>query len=328
MHDGIAHRLNADVLDRAAVVFGDCIEAGALQSCFFVVFAGDARGELLQRRLDAGIAVGAVQLRLLPLQHRGDGMNHVVLRVVQARQPRHQLTDGLQMRQQIVEFDDERQEVVPRQGRFLPQRLQVVLEGVCAAFDRGHAQGRGLSLDRVYLPEQRVELLAKYTFFPGGLAQHRVDHFHGGVGVVQERFQLRRIDVQNTQQGIDLTLSLVLRGLQFVREFHPGGHVRNGHQHIGHLSVDAHPVKIELQIAGVEFAAAGVQMHLHFAQWIDGLDQLLVGALGPKDFDELEGGRQGPLRHDVPEQIFKGKTGEILALEQGFQCAGISRSDL
>src|SRR5216684_9137540 len=124
------------------------------------------------------------------------------------------------MRQQIIELDDERQEVVPRQARLLPQRLQVVLEGVRAALDRGQAQGGSLSLDRVYLPEQGIELLAKYAFFAGRLAQHRVDHFHGGVGVVQERRELRMIDVENSQQSIDLTLSLTLRGLQFVRQIH------------------------------------------------------------------------------------------------------------
>src|SRR5882762_4315037 len=114
------------------------------------------------------------------------------------------------MRQQIIELDDERQEVITRQARLLPQQLQVVLEGVRAALDRGQAQGGGFSLDRVYLPEQRIELLAKYTFFAGRLAQHRVDHFHGGIGVIQERRELRRIDVQNAEQRVDLTLSLVL----------------------------------------------------------------------------------------------------------------------
>ncbi len=243
-------------------------------------------------------------------------MGDVLLRALQSRQPRHQVADGLQMSQKIVELDDQRQEVVPRQGGFVAQRLQIILEGMRAGFDRGQTQGGGFSLDRMHLPEQCIELLAEHALLARRLAQHRVDHFHGRIGVVQERRQLRRIDVQNAQQRIDLALSLALRGLQFIRQIHAGAHVRYRHQYMGHLAIDPYPVKIELQVARVELAVAAVEVDLHFAQGIDGLDQLLVGAFGPEDFDELQGGRQSPLRDDVLEQALEGETGEILALEQ------------
>ena len=231
------------------------------------------------------------------------------------------------MRQQVVELDDQRQEVVSRQRRLLLQRLQIILEGVRAALDGRQAQGRSLALHGVHLPEQSVQFLAEHAFLARRLAQHRVDHFHSRVGVVQERRQLHRIYVQNAQQGIHLTLRLGLRGLKFIRQLHPGGHVRYGHQHMGHLAVDAHPVKIELQIARIEFAVAAVDVHFDFAERIDGLDEFLVGALGPEDFDELERRRQSPFRHDVLEQLLEGEAGEVLALEQRFQCARISRTD-
>ena len=207
----------------------------------------------------------------------------------------------------------------PDRARLVPQRLQILLEGVRAAFDRGHPKRRRLALDRVHLPEQGIELLAEHAFLAGRLAQHRVDHLHRGIGVVQERGQLRRIDVQNAEQRIDLALRLVLRGLQFPRQVHPRAHVGHRHQHMGHFAVDPHAVEIELQIARVEFAAAAVEVNFHFAQRIDGLDQLLVGALGPEDFDELQGGRQGLFRNDVLQQALEGQAREVLALEQRFQ---------
>ena len=246
---------------------------------------------------------------------------------VQTRQARHQVADGLQMGQQIVQFDDQRQEVVARQVRFLPQRLQVIFEGMRAAFDRGQPQGRRLALDRMHLPEQGVELLAEHALFARRLAQHRVDHLHGRIGIVQERRQLRRIDVQNAQQRIDLRLRLSLRGLQFAREIHAGADIRHRHQHVRHLAVDAHAVEFELQIARVESCRCRVEVHLHLAQRIDGLDQILVGALRPQDLDELQCGRQGLLGHDGLEQVLEGQAREVLALEQRFECAGIGRAD-
>ncbi len=92
LHDGVAHGLYADVLDGAPIVLGHRLEAGALETRFLVVFTGDARDELLQCCLDAGIGFAA--LPLLP-QHRGDGMDDIVLGKVQARQARYQLADGL-----------------------------------------------------------------------------------------------------------------------------------------------------------------------------------------------------------------------------------------
>src|ERR1022692_3323026 len=120
------------------------------------------------------------------------------------------------MRQKIVELDNQRQEVVPRQVGLVPERLQVVLEGMGATLDRREAQGRRLALDGVRLPEKSIELLTEHALFPGRLAKHRIDHLHCRVRIVQERRKLRGIDVQDAEQGVDLSLSLALRGLQFT----------------------------------------------------------------------------------------------------------------
>ncbi len=77
------------------------------------------------------------------------------------------------------------------------------------------------------------------------------------------------IDVQNSQQRIDLRLRLRLRGLQFAREIHAGGDIRHGNQHVGDLAVHAHAVEFELQIARREFALTRVEVHFDLAQRID-----------------------------------------------------------
>ena len=133
--------------------------------------------------------------------------------------------------------------------------------------------------------------------------------------------------MQNTQQRLDLTLSLGLQGLQLVRKIHPGGGVRHAYQYMADLPVHPHPMEIELQVACIEFPVAAVQVHLHLTQGIDGLDEIFVGALRPQDLDELECGREGPLRDHVFQQIFETKPGEVLAMEKRFQCPRISRTD-
>src|SRR5271165_7340857 len=150
------------------------------------------------------------------------------------------------MRQQIIQLDDEGKKIVARQVRFFAQQLQIILEGVRTALDRGQSQCCGLALYRVYLPEQSVQLLAECGLLARRLAQHRVDHLHGGVGVVQEGSKLLRIDVQNAQQGIDLRLRLILRRLQFAGEIHAGADVRYRHQDVRDLAVHADTMEFEL----------------------------------------------------------------------------------
>ena len=124
------------------------------------------------------------------------------------------------------------------------------------------------------------------------------------------------IDVQNSEQRIDLCLRLLLRVLQLARELHPRAHVGHRHQHVGDLAVDAHAVEFEVQVASVELAPAHGEVHFDFAQRIDGLHQLLVGALRPEHFHELQRGGQRLLRDDALQQVLEPQAGQILSLEQ------------
>ena len=81
---------------------------------------------------------------------------------------------------------------LPDRSGLLPQHLQVVLERMGAALDRRQPQRRRLSLDRVRLPEQRIELLAERALLARRLAQHRVDHLHRRIRVAQERGEMHR----------------------------------------------------------------------------------------------------------------------------------------
>ena len=110
------------------------------------------------------------------------------------------------MSQQIVELDDQGKEIVAGQILLFSQHLQVLLEGMRTRLDRRQPQGGRLSLDGMRLAEERIELLTKHPLVSGRLAQHRVDHFHGGIRVVQERCELRGIDVQDAEERIDLRL--------------------------------------------------------------------------------------------------------------------------
>ncbi len=74
---------------------------------------------------------------LFVLDHGGNRMHDIVLCDLQTRQARHQVAHRLQMGQQIVELDDERQEIISRQVRLLLKRLQVIFERMRAALDGG-----------------------------------------------------------------------------------------------------------------------------------------------------------------------------------------------
>src|SRR6266702_4182528 len=197
-----------------------------------------------------------------------------------------------------------------------------------AALDRREAQGGRLTLDGVRLPEKSIEFLAEQAFFPGRLAKHRIDHLHGRVRIVQERRQLRRIDVQNAEQRVHLTLGLALRGLKFTGEFDSRADVRDGYEYLGDLALDPHSMKFELQIARFEPAPAYVEMNLDLSQGIDRLDQLFIGPLRPENRDEFQGGSQCFFGYDILEQTFECKAGEIGALEQSFQCSRVGGSDV
>src|SRR5579863_7317078 len=98
VYDGIAHRLDADVLDRAPIFVGHRVETPALQRRLLVVFAGDPLGQLLQRRRHPRIRFAALLLLLLFLflDDRGDRMSRLRLcgLKMQMRKARNQVADG------------------------------------------------------------------------------------------------------------------------------------------------------------------------------------------------------------------------------------------
>jgi hypothetical protein len=79
------------------------------------VLRGHAPREILQADLDFGIRLLRAAGHLAG-RSSSSGVGIVVLLAdVQARQARDQFADRLQMRQQVVELDDQRQEIVARQ---------------------------------------------------------------------------------------------------------------------------------------------------------------------------------------------------------------------
>src|SRR5450631_283603 len=119
----------------------------------------------------------------------------------------------------------------------------------------------------MHLPEKGIELLAERALLARGLTQHGVDHFHGGVGIAQKRGKLRRVNMQNTQQRVDLGLRLSLRGLQFAGEIHPSADIRYRHQHMRDFPINAHAMELKLQAARGDFTLPAVEVDLNLAEW-------------------------------------------------------------
>ena len=106
------------------------------------------------------------------------------------------------------------------------------------------------------LPEQAVHLRRKAPSSRAGSRSTALIIFIDASESLRNDAELQRIDVQDSEQRIDLCLRLILRGGEFVRQIDPRGDVGHGDQHLRDRAVDAHPVKIELQIARGDVALA------------------------------------------------------------------------
>ena len=92
-----------------------------------------------------------------------------------------------------------------------------------------------------------------------GLLQDGVDELQAGLGAVQERGQLQRIDVHHAQHHVELGVGALLRLLQLPRQQHAGGDITDRAQHVLDALGPHHAVEVELQVAG--FLAAVPVVH-------------------------------------------------------------------
>src|SRR5207248_9698135 len=93
-----------------------------------------------------------------------------------------------------------------------------VLERMHAAGDALQVERLGLALDAVQLAEQAAELLAELGVGPRRLLEDGVDELQAAAGGGDERHQLQRGDVQESQQHVDLRSGVLLRLLQLDRK--------------------------------------------------------------------------------------------------------------
>ena len=124
--------------------------------------------------------------------------------VLERREARGHLAHAAQVRQQVVELEHQRQEVVAGELRALLAIAHHVLERVHAAGDALEVQCRGLALDGVQLAEQAGELLAELRVGARRLLEDRVDQLQAGLGRVEERDQLQRVDVHHAEHHVQL----------------------------------------------------------------------------------------------------------------------------
>ena len=147
---------------------------------------------------------------------------------------------------------------MPESSAFFLQLAHHVLERVHAAGDAHQVERRGLALDGVQLAEQAVELLAELLVGARRLLQDGVDQLQAGLGRVQERDQLQRIDVHHAEHHVELRVGVLLRLLQLARQQHAGGDVAHRAQHVLDALRAHHAVEVELQVAGLLAAVAVV----------------------------------------------------------------------
>src|SRR5205823_12975476 len=102
------------------------------------------------------------------------------------RETRAHLAHTAQMRQQIIELQNQWQEIVARQLGLLLAVRHHVFKRVDAAGDALEVERRGLALDAVQLAEQSAELLAELRVAARRLPEDAVDEVQAGLGAVQE----------------------------------------------------------------------------------------------------------------------------------------------
>ena len=179
--------------------------------------------------------------------------------VLQHREPRGHFAHAAQVRQQLIELEHHRQEVVAGELGLLLALAHHVLERVHAAGDALQVERRGLALDGVQLAEQPGELLAELRVGARRLLEDGVDELQPGLGGVEERHQLQRIDVHHAEHHVELRVGVFLRLLQLARQQHARGDVADRAQHVLDALRAHDAVEVELQVAG--FLAAVAVVH-------------------------------------------------------------------
>src|SRR5205823_11915925 len=149
-----------------------------------------------------------------------------------------------------------------------------VLERMHAAGDALQVERLGLALDAVQLAEQAAELLAELGVVARRLLEDGVDELQAAVGGVEERHQLQRVDVQESQHHVDLRAGVLLRLLELVRQQHARGDVTDGAQHVLDAVLPHDAVEVELQVAGLPAAVPVVYLHFELTEGIDALHQV------------------------------------------------------
>ena len=252
-----------------------------------------------------GIAFAGLAACALPSSiTAGIRMHGVVLRNVAGATgaSTRSLTD-LQMSQQIVEFDDQRQEVVSPTG---PACLSATSNHL-----RRHARGFRWKTGPRPPPRPSPSALAgtgcraacgTYALLARRLAQHGIDHFHGRVGAHSGMRSTAPDRCAECPAGCRPALGPGFARLA-VRSRVPPGRSRPKRTPTRWSSLRRRAPG-ENRTAGQRVSNLPLppsRCTSTSPNGIDVLDQLLVGALGPEDFDELDGCRQSPLRHDMPE---------------------------
>ncbi len=249
-------------------------------------------------------------------------------RVLERRETGSHLANAAQVLHQVVELQHHRQEVVARELRLLLQLADHVLEGVHALRDAHQVERRGLALDGVQLAEQAVEFLTEFPVVARRLFQDGVDELQAGLGAVQERVQLQRIDVHHAEHHVQLRVRAFLRLLQLLREEHAGGDIADGAQHVLDALGAHNAVEVELQVAGFLAAVPVLHRNLELAQRVDALHQVLVGAFTPEQLDVLHRGAERVRRHEVLQQVLETEAGKVVAAEHAGQRFRPHRADV
>ena len=317
--DRVADELDGHCADRAEEVARHELEAADLESHFLAVLPGDSLGERLE-------PAGYILNRSLH-EHAGDihrlhghgpaahDRAHLCRRA-QAIELVDELPHRLEVREQVVEPHEQRQEVVTGQLRAIPQLLQHVFERVRAVLDGDEPHRGRFALELVHLAEHLVDLLPEARIVARRDLEHGVDHLEGRVAVGEERYELARLDPQDPEQHVHLDRVARLRFLELAGQQHTRGDVVDRHQDLPRATVALHAMEVELEISDVVPALSAVEVDLNLRQRVDALDEILVDPLAPQQLDVLGRRLERLLGHELTEQVPEGQVVEIFAPHQ------------
>src|SRR5262249_2413359 len=169
-------------------------------------------------------------------------------RVLEGGQAGRHLAHVAQVREQVIELQHHRQEIVSGELVFLLALADHVLERVHAIGHALEVERRGLALDGVQLAEQPRELLAELRVGARRLLEDRVDEFEAGFGGVEEGYQLQRVDMHHADHHVELGVGVLLRFVQLAGEQHARGDIAHRAEHVLDALRSHDAVKVELQV--------------------------------------------------------------------------------